>query len=211
MKQDVSHGRAVMVIGVAIFCLASVGAASDNRDQPGSQGQPMDAATQAMMEKWQDYASPNDNHKILNPLVGSWSYVAKWWMKPEGPPEVSKGISEIQWVMGGRYLLNAVTGTSMGQPFEGIGTTGFDNGKNVYQTIWMDNMGTGMILGEGTYDPNKKILTDHGHFTDPVVGQRRYRGVMTFINDNHHSYEMYGADETGKEFRMLEIVYTREN
>lgn len=211
MKRYGAHGRVMMVMGVAMFCLASVGAASDNRDQPGSQGQSTDAATQAMMETWQAYASPNDNHKILNPLVGSWSYVAKWWMNSDGPPEVSMGISEIHWMMGGRYLLNSVTGTSMGQPFEGMGTTGFDNGKNVYQTIWMDNMGTGMILGEGTYDPNTKTLTDHGHFTDPVVGQRRYRGVTTFIDDNHHSYEMYGADKTGKEFRMLEIVYTREN
>lgn len=211
MSRDVSHGRIMMVVGVAMFCLTSVGAASDNRDQTGSQDQPMDAAAQAMMETWQAYASPNDNHKILNPLVGSWSYVAKWWMKPDGSPDVSTGFSEIQWVMDGRYLLNAAHGTSMGQPFEGMGITGFDNGRNVYQTIRIDNVGTGMILGEGTYDPNAKTVTDHGHFTDPILGQRRYRGVTTFINDAHHSYEMYGADETGKEFRMLEIVYTREN
>jgi len=36
----------------------------------------MDAATQAMMETWQAYASPNDNHNMLNPLVGSWRDVA---------------------------------------------------------------------------------------------------------------------------------------
>lgn len=210
MKRDVAYGRVMMVMGVAMFYLAGVGSASDTRDQPGSQGQPMDAATQAMMEAWQDYASPGDNHHVLNPLVGSWRYVAKWRMKPDLPPDVSKGISEIQWVMDGRYLLNAANGMPMGQPFEGMGITGFDNGKNVYQTIWIDNMGTGMIMGEGTYDPNKHTVTEHGHFTDPIVGQRRYRGVTTFIDDNHHSYEMYGTDETGKEFRMLEIVYTRE-
>lgn len=47
-------------------------------------------------------------------------------------------------------------------------------------------MGTGMMTGEGTYDPSKKQLTDHGHFTDPMIGQRSYRGVVTLIDDDHY-------------------------
>ena len=113
--------------------------------------------------------------------------------------------------MGGRYLQHAAKGMSMGQPFEGMGITGFDNGRQTYQTIWMDNMGTGMMIGEGSYDPSKKTLTDHGRFTDPMIGQRSYRGVITLIDDDHHSYEMYVADENSIEFRMMEILYTRTN
>ena len=88
MKRDVAYGRVGIVMDAAMFCLAGVGAASDNRDQPGSQGQPMDAATQTMMDTWQAYASPNDNHNMLNPLVGSWRDVAKWRRKPDGSPEM---------------------------------------------------------------------------------------------------------------------------
>ncbi|MCY4613657.1 MAG: DUF1579 domain-containing protein [Nitrospira sp.] len=201
--------RIVVMVGVVHLCLAGVGYTAGNDDRATSHGQSMDAAAQAMMAKWQAYASPNDNHQVLNPLVGTWSHVIKWWMTPDSQPETSQGTSETQWVMGGRFLLHKANGTSMGQPFEGMGLTGFDNGKQTYQTIWMDNMGTGMMIGEGTYDPSQKTLTDRGRFTDPTVGQRSYRGVITFMDDTHYRYEMYGADENGKEFRMLEIVYTR--
>lgn len=201
----------VVIVGVAQLCLASVGYASTDHDQAGSQSQSMDAASQAMMESWQAYAAPNDNHQVLDPLVGTWSQVVKWWMSPDSQPETSKGTTETKWVMGGRYLQHMATGTSMGQPFEGMGFTGFDNGRQTYQTIWMDNMGTGMMIGEGTYDPGKKTLTDRGRFTDPMIGQQSYRGVVTFIDDGHHSYEIYVADENGKEFRMMEIMYTRTN
>ncbi len=201
----------VILVGAICLCLAGVGYTAGNDDRAGSHGQPMDAASQAMMATWQAYASPNDNHKMLDPLVGTWSQVVKWWMTPDSQPETSKGMTETTWVMGGRYLQHSAKGTSMGQPFEGMGLTGFDNGKQAYQTIWMDNMGTGMMIGEGTYDPGKKTLTDQGRFTDPMIGQRSYRGVITFIDDDHHSYEMYVADEKGKEFRMMEIVYTRTN
>ena len=203
--------RIVLMIGLVHLCFASVGYASNDHDQAGSHNQSMDAASQAMMESWQAYASPSDNHIVLDPLVGTWSHVVKWWMMPDSQPETSNGTSETKWVMGGRYLRHTATGTSMGQPFEGMGLTGFDNGRQTYQTIWMDNMGTGMMIGEGTYDPNKKTLTDHGSFTDPMMGQRSYRGVVTFIDDDHHSYEMYGTDKNGKEFRMMEIMYTRTN
>lgn len=203
--------RIVLMVGVVHLGLASVGYAANDHDRAGTHGQSMDAATQAMMATWQAYASPNDNHKVLNPLVGTWSHVVKWWMTPGSQPETSKGTSETKWMMGGRFLRHTAAGMSMGQPFEGMGLTGFDNGRQTYQTIWMDNMGTGMMIGEGTYDPGKKTLTDHGRFTDPMVGQRSYRGVLTFMDDNHYRYEMYGADENGKEFRMLEILYTRTN
>ena len=205
------YGRFVAMVGVVNLCLTGVAFTSTDHDRAGSHGQSMDAATQAMMAKWQAYASPNDNHRVLDPLVGTWGYVVKWWMTPDSQPETSKGTSETTWMMGGRYLRHTATGTSLGQPFEGMGLTGFDNGRKTYQTIWIDNMGTGMMIGEGTYDPGTKTLTDRGRFTDPMVGQRSYRGVITFVDDVHYRYELYVADENGKEFRMMEIVYTRTN
>ncbi len=201
----------LILVGAICLSLASVGYASAEQDQAGSKGQSMDTATQAMMAAWQAYASPSDNHKVLDPLVGTWSHVVKSWMMPDSQPEISKGTTETQWTMGGRYLRSAVSGMAMGQPFEGMAITGFDNAKQAYQTLWLDNMGTGMMIGEGTYDPGTKTLTDHGRFTDPLTGQQSYRGVATLIDDDHYSYELYVADKNGKEFRMMEIVYTRAN
>ncbi len=164
----------------------------------------------AMMETWKEFATPNENHKVLDGLVGDWDYTVKWWMSPDGKPEVSKGTSEIEWIMGGRYIEHAVEGTSMGQPFEGMGITGYDNKKKQYQSIWIDNMGTGIMTGSGNYDPKTKILTDKGTFSCPAEGQKSYRGVTKIIDQDQFTYEWYMTCPDGKEFLAMEIVYIRK-
>ncbi len=177
--------------------------------EEGSGGQMMDAETQAMMEKFAQYATPGENHKILDILVGRWDHVVKWWMTADSPPEKSTGTTETKWIMGGRYLQALVSGTSMGQPFEGMAITAYDNALGKYQLIWIDNMGTGMMIGEATYDAKKEIMMERGHFSDPLTGQVSYRGETKFTDDDHYTYEMFRTGQDGKEYRMLEISYTR--
>jgi hypothetical protein len=164
----------------------------------------------AMMEKWKEFSTPNENHKVLDALVGDWDYTIKWWMSPDAKPEESKGTSEVEWIMGGRFIEHSVEGTSMGQPFEGMGITGYDNQKKQYQSVWMDNMGTGIMTGSGNYDPNTKTLTDQGTFSCPAEGQKSYRGVTKIIDKDNFTYEWYMTGPDGKEFRAMEIVYTRK-
>ncbi len=164
----------------------------------------------AMMEKWKEFATPNENHKVLDILVGNWEQTVKWWMSPDAKPESSTGTSEIKWIMGGRFIESTVEGTSMGQPFEGMGLTGYNNEKKQYQSIWIDNMGTGIMTGSGNYDPNTKTLTEQGTFSCPAEGQKSYRGVTKIINKDKFTYEMYMAGLDGNEFRAMEIVYARK-
>jgi len=134
----------------------------------------------AMMEKWKEFSTPNENHKVLDTLVGDWDYTIKWWMSPDAKPEESKGTSGIEWIMGGRFIEQTVEGTSMGQPFEGMGIMGYDNEKKQYQSVWIDNMGTGVMTGSGSYDPNTKTLTDQGTFSCPAEGEKSFRAVPSF-------------------------------
>jgi hypothetical protein len=164
----------------------------------------------AMMEKWKEFSTPNENHKVLDTLVGDWDYTIKWWMSPDAKPEESEGTSEIKSIMGGRFIEQAVQGTSMGQPFEGMGIMGYDNEKKQYQSVWIDNMGTGIMTGSGNYDPNTKTLTDQGTFSCPAEGQKSYRGVTKIKDKDNFTYEWYMTGPGGKEFRAMEIVYTRK-
>ena len=164
----------------------------------------------AMMEKWKEYSTPNENHKVLDTLVGDWVYTIKWWMSPDAKPEESKGTSEIEWIMGGRFIEQEVEGMSMGQPFEGKGIMGYDNEKKQYQSVWIDNMGTGIMKGSGNYDPNTKTLTEKGTFSCPAEGGKSYRGVTKILDKDNFTYEWYMNDPDGKEFRAMEITYTRK-
>lgn len=164
----------------------------------------------AMMEKFKEFSTPNENHKVLDPLAGDWDYSIKLWMSPDATPEESKGTSNITWIMGGRFIEQKVEGTSMRQPFEGMGIMGYDNEKKQYQSVWIDNMGTGVMTGSGSYDPNTKTLTDQGTFSCPAEGEKSYRGVLTMIDNDNFTYEWYMAGPDGNEFRAMEIVYTRK-
>ena len=165
---------------------------------------------EAMMAKWKEFATPNENHKALDVLVGDWNHMVKWWMSANAEPEESTGRSEIKWILGDRFLQHKVNGVSMGQPFEGIGIIGYDNGKKEYNSIWIDSMGTGFMKGAGQYDANLRKITEEGHFTCPFRGQISFRGVTTIKDNDNYTYEMFSPGFDNKEYRAMEITYTRK-
>jgi len=161
------------------------------------------------MKKWQEYATPGDGHKVLEQLVGNWDYSLKYWSSPDAPPEESTGTNDVKWILGNRFLEMDVKGSSMGQPFEGMGILGYDNAKNEYINTWIDNMGTGMMNATGSYDAETKTLTEAGTYTDPMSGQQSFKGVTKFIDADNITYEMYISGREEKETRVMEINYTR--
>ena len=210
--KNLSKGFLFLVIFTVFGFIAMVATGKTGEEPKEKQESVKQKASEhdAMMEKWKEYSTPNENHKVLGTLVGEWNHTVKWWMSPDAKPEESKGTSEIEWIMGGRFIQHEVEGTSMGQPFEGMGVMGYDNEKKQYQSVWIDNMGTGIMRGSGNYDPKTKTLTDEGTFSCPAEGEKSYRGVTKIIDKDHFTYEMYMAGPDGKEFRAMEIVYTRK-
>lgn len=162
------------------------------------------------MAKWQKYATPGEGHAVLDQLVGDWDYSLKYWSAPGSPPEESKGENEIEWILGKRFLEMDVEGTSMGQPFKGMGIIGYDNAKNEYISTWIDTMGTGMMSATGTYDASTKTMTETGTFTDPMSGQQTFKGVTQFVDKDNFTYNMFINSPSGEEVRVMEIIYTRE-
>ncbi len=169
------------------------------------------AGKQKMMRMMQDYATPGKHHEHLNPLVGKWKHEVKWWMSPNDKPEISDGTSDIRWIMGKRFIQHMVSGTAMGQPFEGMGMIGYDNAKKEYNSIWIDSMGTGIMKGTSQFNVKDKSLSEAGTFTCPFRQESRFRSITKIIDDDHFSFTMYGPDMvTGKEYRAMEITYVRE-
>jgi hypothetical protein len=212
--KDLSKACLFLVIFTAVGFISMIATSKAAEESKEKQESVKQRASEhdhdAMMEKLKEFATPNENHKVLGTLVGNWDNTVKSWMSPDAKPEESKGTSEIDWIMGGRFVEQEVKGTFMGQPFEGIGIIGYDNEKKQYQSIWIDNMGTGITTGSGNYDPSTKTLTDQGTFSCPAEGQKSYRGVTKIIDQDNFTYEMFMAGPDGKEFRAMEIVYTRK-
>ena len=202
----------VFILAIGFLTTSVVGTAEEKSagESQSKENNATDQNQDSEMEKWKEYAAPNENHKVLDAFAGNWDYTVKWWSSPNSEPEISKGTSEVKWIMGGRFLEQTAQGTSMGQPFEGMGITGYDNAKKEYVSMWIDNMGTGLMTSSGKYEPSTKTFEEKGTFTQPEMDETTFRGVTKIINDDKFVYEMYTKDKDWKEYKALEIIYTRK-
>lgn len=167
---------------------------------------------QQMQEAFVKASTPGSEQKFLAAMVGEWKAQVSMWMDPTKPPEVSSGHSSNISKYGGRFVETNYTGTWMGQKFEGTGLWGYDNVGKQYQSIWYDSMGTQVMYAAGTYDSNTKKLSLASSMSCPMVGGSvDMKEVVTIVDDNKHIYESYRTSPDGKDFRTMEIVYTRVN
>lgn len=173
---------------------------------PTAAGQPSE---QEMMEMWMKSATPGDAHKVLSAFEGTWKAVVTMWMAPGAPPSVSEGTMTSRWVLGGRWLRQDYSGVWMDMPFEGLGYFGHDNIKKEYVGTWTDTMGTGMMFSTGKYDPATKAFTMYGEFAEPTGKTVKARDVIRIVSKDKHTMEMFVPGPDGKEFKTMEIVYTR--
>lgn len=155
--------------------------------------------------------SPGDGHAVLANFVGKWQHTVRWWLSPEAEAAMSTGSNLNEWILGGRFIRQMVNGNAMGQPFEGLGITGFDNVRGEYTSVWMDSLGTGMMSAKGHFDADRKSIIETGEFSDPMTGEsaRPFRGLWTVRDASHYTYEMFVKRSDGEEFRAMQINYTR--
>lgn len=170
--------------------------------------EPVDSATQ--MKAWQAYATPGDAHKRLTEEVGTWSCDMTFWYEPNGKPEKATATATVKMVLGGRYQETDYKGTIMGAPFEGKGTVAYNNASKEYTNTFIDNMGTGMMVSNGTYDDATKSMQMKGEVVNPVSGKKApYREVYTIVDATTRKMEMYDT-KNGTEYKSMEITMKKK-
>jgi hypothetical protein len=155
---------------------------------------------------------PGPEHQMLAKLAGTWSADVKSWFAP-GEPTLSKGNLNRNMILDGRYLQESFQGEFLGAKFKGLGIIGYDAAKKKYFMAWFDNFGTGLTTSDGTYDPKTKRYTYLGEEDNPQMGGKmKTRDVLTIVSDDQEHFEMYRMPlAQGKEFKVMEITYTRKN
>jgi len=178
---------------------------------------PTTAATtnpaEANKAEWMKLTQPTENHKALGDIVGKWNFNMKWWQTPEAKPQESKGTASNKWIFGGRFVQQDAKSKMGGQKFEGVGYTGYDNVKGEYQSVWMDNMSTGMMISNGSRDTASNTLTESGTFACPMTGDKAkwFRNELKIVDKNEHVFAMFAKTADGKEYKTMEITYKRAN
>jgi hypothetical protein len=202
--------RSLLVLAGALVLTAGL-QAQEKAKKPAAKTAPPDE--KAMMEAMQKAATPGDMHKKLEDMVGTFDADVRMYMDPSKPPEDSKGTSVNTWALGNRFVESKYDGTFMGNPFNGIGYTGYDNVQKKYVGSWMDTASTGMMWSTCAADASGKSMTCKSTSVwDPMTGKASPMEFKTTITDHdHHKMEMWGAGPNGQKYKMMEISYTRKS
>jgi hypothetical protein len=164
----------------------------------------------AMMEAMIKAGTPGKQHQWLASKAGSWTFTGKFWMNPAAPPMEATGTVERAVALGGRVLVETVSSEFMGQTFEGHGMTGYDNVKQQFWGTWNDSMSTGVMVSTGDCD-DQGNCTFQSVYTDPLTGEsRKNRMASREEGSDKEFFESYDTGPDGKEYKSMEMVYTRK-
>jgi len=193
--------------GIAAFALTACAALV--AAQEGAQAPPMSPEEQKMMAAMEAAAKVGPEHQWLATCAGSWDVTVTMWMQPGAEPIVSKGTSERTMMLGGRVMTEKVVAEMMGAPFEGHGMAGFDNVSKKHWGTWNDNMMTGLATSSGTCDAKGECeFTMSGW--DPITGTLKSTRWTAEHGADRELHAMYDKGPDGKEFKTMELVYTRK-
>ncbi|MCB9065786.1 MAG: DUF1579 domain-containing protein [Chitinophagales bacterium] len=162
----------------------------------------------AMQQAWMEFMQPGEVHQLLASYNGKWKAKMTSYM-PDGQSMEMEAAVELSMTMDGRYQKGVYEGEMMGMPFRGVGMTGYNNARKMFENIWIDNTGTGITYSEGKWDARTRTVELKGMMTDAVTkSQHPFRQVVTLTDENTQSMTMY-ATKDGKESKMMDISYTR--
>ena len=211
MKKRLWVGGAVLASLGVFAMLQSVSFAEEDKASGHGPGQMSPEEMAAMQAEWAKTTAPGEHHKNLDYFVGKWKTTTKMWMGgPGSPPMESPGTSEVRWVLGGRFLMDEHKGTMMGQPYEGIGMTGYDNYRNMYISSWCSNMQTNMLTMTGKRHPHTGVFTYYGEMDEPalkVIG-RTVKYVSRIIDKDHYVFDIIDL-HAGDDYKVIQINYER--
>lgn len=170
--------------------------------------QEKEMGTKAMEAAWDEMGQTGKMHEHLKPFEGEWNADCKFWMGP-GEPMTMTGTSKNEFVFGGKFLKQHYEGPFQDEDFEGIGFWGYSNVDEEYQSVWLDNMSTGIAFQTLTVSDDGKTFTAEGTEKNPMTGEEEdYKDVVKIVGPDEYVFTRYMMKD-GDEHKHMKIVYTR--
>ena len=203
----------IALVGIALAQGGKEGDKPAPAKAPAPAQQSPSGPSEADMKACIEAATPGPMHQHLAQSVGTWSGKTTMWMAPGAEPQSGTCTSTCSAAMDGRFTTVEVAGDVPGMgPFSGLGIYGYDNVSKKFQSCWIDNMGTQIMNGTGTLSPDGNTLTWSLNYNCPVTKKPLVmREVERRTGKDAMTLEMFGVEpHSGKEFKMMEIAYTRK-
>ncbi|HEX9082204.1 MAG TPA: DUF1579 family protein [Holophagaceae bacterium] len=165
-----------------------------------------------VLQGWMSEGTPVAEHARLRDYVGTWTTQQTDWLPSGRAWNQAAGTATFHLVLGGRFVQEDYTTTLDGKPFHALGLMGFDRQKKAYNSLWMDDLNTGFIALDGTFDGTGRVLTLLGGI--PAGGSdsasaAAWRVVDTWWDPDHHAVIWWGRGAAGQPVKLSQILYTR--
>ena len=165
----------------------------------------------AEMDAYMKAGTPGAPHQALASTVGTYDLKIKHWHQPNAPAMEETGTATRAMALDGRVLVEQFKSSMMGMPYTGHGMTGFDNVTGKYWSTWSDSMSTGLMVSEGSCDDQGKTCTFMGTWNDAIKkAPVKARMTIRRTSPTTEVFELYGPGKDDKEFKMMEITYTKK-
>lgn len=199
----------MLAAAVAVVCALGIVSDRVTSGQPSAPQEPSKAEQIAARAK---FDKPGAGHKQLDYFVGTWETRIKVWMGGPGTaPVTSRGTAEIDWIAGGRFLQERLQGSMMGEYFESMTLTGYDNYGHMYERTSVSTTGTSMLTMRGMRNPETGLYTFYGEMDEPSmkVVRRTVKYVIRILHEKRFFFTTIDvhADDN---YRVLQVEYTRQ-
>ena len=204
MKSVRFLAMAAIALAVSTASLAQ-GAADKPGDKPAEQ---VDMA--AMMERARKYTKPGKSHEQLKRVLGTWDTETRMIMDGK-LGDAEKGTMTCKWLMEGRWVQCDLDGQMMGRPFKGFYVMGYDNFKQSYVTVALNNFDTAMFYSEGDMDPGGKAIIAYGTLDEYMTGElgKMVKSVWRFVSDDEMKHEVHDLPIGENNTEVFEVSYKR--
>lgn len=164
----------------------------------------------AMMDAWAKAGAVGPQHEAMAKTAGKWKVTCTVWMSPGAEPQTSQGSAKRTVVLDGRVLMEEFRGQFMGEAFQGLGLSGYDNVTRKYWGTWNDSMSTALFRSEGTCNEAHTRCEHTMTGTDPMTGKPSTMRTVYEMTDTNTERASFYETRDGKEFKSMELLYKRE-
>lgn len=212
-------------IGISALTAAAalVAGAAISQDADVLAGQePGPEQMQKMMETWLKTIEPGPGHQRLEHFVGDWDITTKMWWMPGGPPMETRGTARVAWSLDKHFVTEEVKSKMMMPDpqnpmsmrevdYKGMGITGYNNARNVYESVWTSNLDTAMLTMTGVASPDGKTFTYYGQMDEVMLGivGRTVKYQTKIVDKDTHVFAIYDL-AAGDDHKVVEITYKRK-
>jgi hypothetical protein len=129
-------------------------------------------------------------------------------MEPGEAPNVSQATAKGTWTLNGLFLQEDFRGEMMGKAFNGRTLMGYDNVRQMFNSVWISDMQSSMFMSQGKGENGHKVITLEGTTSCPIRGDTMVKVVLRVLSPDKHTFEMFDVSN-GQNVKTMEITYLR--